>query len=87
MKAIMEENVLKIYFAGALFNSKDLIGNKILAETIERLAPRYKIVLPQDLEQGRASPKSIRDSDLKICSNATWAFSITTEASLIQALS
>lgn len=65
MKTIMEEKALKIYFAGALFNSKDLIGNKILAETIERLAPRYKIVLPQDLEQGRASPKSIRDSDLK----------------------
>lgn len=65
MKAIMEENVLKIYFAGALFNSKDLIGNKILAETIERIAPKYKIILPQDLEQGRASPKNIRDNDLK----------------------
>lgn len=61
----MEEKTLKIYFAGALFNSKDLIGNKLLAQAIETLAPRYKIILPQDLEQGRATPKNIRDNDLK----------------------
>ena len=54
-----------IYFAGSLFNSKDLIGNKYLAHAIETVSDgRYKCVLPQDLQQMAENTKVIRDNDL-----------------------
>ena len=44
----MEKEALKIYFAGDLFDAKDLIGNILLAEAIERQSGgRYKVMLPQ----------------------------------------
>jgi hypothetical protein len=34
----MHDKLLSIYFAGALFNVKDLIGNVFLADAIERIS-------------------------------------------------
>lgn len=61
----MEKKIYKVYFAGGLFSSKDLIGNKLVAEAIMRISGKYKCLLPQDLEQRRATPKEIRDDDIK----------------------
>jgi len=57
---------LKVYFAGALFNHKDLIGNLLLANKItECSSGHYTVVLPQDIEVQDYRAKSIRDNDLK----------------------
>lgn len=54
-----------VYFAGDLFNSKDLLGNAVMADAIFEVSQgRYKCVLPQDLEQNKLNPKAIRDSDI-----------------------
>ncbi len=55
-----------IYFAGALFNHKDLLGNALLADAIDtRSAGAYHCVLPQNLEQTTHRACDIRDQDLK----------------------
>jgi nucleoside 2-deoxyribosyltransferase len=55
-----------IYFAGDLWSHKDLIGNAILADYIEKLSSgRYKCVLPQNLEQSTDRSVDIRNQDLK----------------------
>ncbi len=55
------------YFAGDLFDSKDLVGNALLAEAIFEVSKkRYLPVLPQNLEQRETSAHAIRDNDL-IC--------------------
>jgi len=57
---------LTVYFAGALFDHKDLLGNAALAERIYALsAGRYASVIPQNLEQRDTSPRAIRDQDLR----------------------
>jgi nucleoside 2-deoxyribosyltransferase len=54
-----------IYFAGALFNHKDLTGNALLASFIEQASGgRYRCVLPQDLEQTTSRAVEIRNQDL-----------------------
>ncbi len=54
-----------IYFTGALFNLKDLTGNALLAEAINKLSNRkYQCVIPQDLEQTTDRAQAIRDQDL-----------------------
>ncbi len=54
-----------IYFAGDLFNHKDLIGNLLLAEAIERESgSEYRCVLPQNLEQTSGRSVEIRNQDL-----------------------
>jgi nucleoside 2-deoxyribosyltransferase len=54
-----------VYFAGALFDHKDLLGNAMLASYIEQGAPgRYVCVLPQNLEQATARAVDIRNKDL-----------------------
>lgn len=69
---------LTVYFAGALFNHKDLLGNAALAERIFALSDgRYAPVLPQNLEQRDTSPRAIRDQDLRTlvtCDMAVFAF-------------
>jgi hypothetical protein len=56
---------LSIYFAGALFNHKDLLGNAMLASYIEQEAHgRYVCVLPQHLEQTGTRAVDIRNQDL-----------------------
>ncbi|QYM78641.1 nucleoside 2-deoxyribosyltransferase [Horticoccus luteus] len=55
-----------VYFAGALFTTKDLIGNAYLAEAIyERSHGRYRSVLPQDASPRGRSPQAIRDHALR----------------------
>ena len=54
-----------IYFAGPLFDHKDLIGNAILSSYIENLSQgMYKCVLPQDSEQSTGRLVDIRNQDL-----------------------
>ena len=55
-----------VYFAGELFDHKHLIGNAILAESIERHSDgRYDCVVPQNLEQSTERALHIRNQDLK----------------------
>ena len=55
-----------IYFAGHLFDHKDLAGNALLGSHIdEQSGGRYQCILPQDLEQRGIGPMGIRDQDLK----------------------
>ena len=55
-----------VYFAGDLFNHKDLTGNLLLAEAIERESSRrYVCVLPQHLEQSTSRSIDIRNNDLR----------------------
>ena len=59
-------NTHSIYFAGDLFNHKDLIGNLLLSEAIEKeSAGRYLCVVPQHLEQSTNRSIDIRNSDLR----------------------
>ena len=54
-----------VYFAGDLFNHKDLTGNLLLAEAIARESSgRYVCVLPQHLEQSTSRSIDIRNNDL-----------------------
>jgi hypothetical protein len=54
-----------IYFAGDLFDHKDLIGNALMASYINQVSEgRYRCVLPQDLEQTSARSVDIRNQDL-----------------------
>ena len=60
---MLEQN--SVYFAGDLFNHKDLVGNMLLAEAIERESSgRYHCVLPQHLEQSTSRSIDIRNNDL-----------------------
>ncbi len=55
-----------IYFAGALFDHKELIGNAILATYIDKVsAGKYRCILPQDLEQSTGRAVDIRNQDLR----------------------
>mgnify|MGYP003316862528 CR=1 FL=1 len=54
-----------VYFAGDIFNHKDLTGNLLLAEAIERESSRnFVCVLPQHLEQSTNRSIDIRNNDL-----------------------
>ena len=54
-----------VYFAGDLFNHKDLTGNLLLAEAIERESSKRDFcVLPQHLEQSTSRSIDIRNNDL-----------------------
>ena len=65
----MAERALKIYFAGDLFDAKDLAGNLLLAEALEKASQgRYQVMLPQESESEvkcRTS-QSIRDTDFEL---------------------
>ena len=57
----------QIYFGGDLFDHKDLIGNEILSNYIEKVSEgRYTVYLPQNLEQKDATALDIRNQDLKM---------------------
>ena len=57
----------KVYFAGGLFDHKELSGNMLLAEKIERLsAGRYQVLLPQDFESAQTDATSVRNNDYKL---------------------
>ncbi len=51
-----------VYFAGSLFNHKDLTGNALLAQYIQKCSGnRYRCCLPQDVEQHHTSAREIRN--------------------------
>ena len=65
----MTKRPLKIYFAGDLFDSKDLGGNVMLADAIDELsAGRYQVMLPQngECEVCVRTSQSIRDADFDL---------------------
>ena len=65
----MTERPLKIYFAGDLFDSKDLGGNVMLADAIDKLSDgRYQVMLPQngECEVSVRTSQSIRDADFDL---------------------
>lgn len=65
----MDFPVLKIYFAGDLFDAKDLGGNVLLAAAIEKHSEgRYKVMLPQngECEVKERTSQSIRDADFEL---------------------
>jgi hypothetical protein len=56
------KDVFTIYVGGSLFNHKDLTGNALLAEYIEKCSgSRYRCCLPQNLEQHDTTAPEIRN--------------------------
>ncbi len=54
-----------VYFAGGLFSHKALVGNRLLAASIDRESQgRYQCLLPQHLETGKERAVQIRNGDL-----------------------
>ena len=59
------DNQFTVYFAGSLFNHKDLIGNALLAEYIEKCSDnKYCCCLPQNEEQHQTTALDIRNQDI-----------------------
>ena len=59
------KNVFTIYFGGSLFNHKDLTGNALLAEYIEKCSShKYRCCLPQNVEQHQTTALDIRNQDI-----------------------
>ena len=57
----------RVYWAGDLFNFKDLLGNRMLSEAFDRCAGgSWEAVLPQDNEANSDRSTGIRDSDLEM---------------------
>ncbi len=68
----IRERKLTIYFAGDLFDAKDLGGNFLLAKAIEeKSGNRYQIILPQngESEVKNRTSQSIRDADFEMLYN------------------
>lgn len=68
----MKNPPLKIYFAGGLFDAKELGGNLLLARSIEKYSDgRYLIMLPQDGESevNNRNAVTIRDADFELLFN------------------
>ena len=74
----MEMEHYEVYFAGPLFNHKDLLGNAALAELIfSESGGRFRCALPQDLEPRGEGSRGIRDADiirLLSCDAAIFSF-------------
>ena len=65
----MNQRPLEIYFAGDLFDAKDLGGNLLLADAIEKVSQgKYKVLLPQDgeCEVINRTSRNIRDADFHL---------------------
>ena len=59
------DDSLRVYFAGDIFNHKDLVGNLLLADAIKSVSDgRYHCILPQNLEQTTGRSIDIRNQDL-----------------------
>jgi len=59
------DNPFTVYFGGSLFNHKDLTGNALLAEYIEKCSDNnYRCCLPQNVEQHQTSALDIRNQDI-----------------------
>ena len=68
MQGVFQMQPKKIYFAGDLFDHKDIIGNLLLAQAVEEVSEhRYQVMLPQESESNDArSIAEIRDRDLEM---------------------
>jgi len=56
------KDIFTIYFGGSLFNHKDLTGNALLAEYIEKCSNNsYRCCLPQNVEQHHTTAREIRN--------------------------
>jgi len=56
-----------VYFAGELFNARDLIGNAYLAEAIfDKSHGRFQCVLPQNIEHRSLAAQPVRDRNLRL---------------------
>ena len=56
-----------VYFAGELFDHKDLIGNALIASQIEGLSKkRYRCILPQNTELPTGRTADIRNQDFRL---------------------
>ena len=62
----MDNSQFIIYWAGALFNHKELIGNQILANAVKNLSNgKYNVRLPQNFQtEPSAKAVDIRNADL-----------------------
>lgn len=61
----LQTSMRQIYWAGALFNAKDLIGNHLLAEALQQHAKgQWQCILPQDIELPDQRAAAIRNQDL-----------------------
>ena len=62
----MDKSQTVIYWAGALFNHKEVIGNLTVAKAVENVSDgRYIVKLPQDLQTSpSAAAVDIRNADL-----------------------
>ena len=61
----MGTDSVSVYFAGALFDHKDLLGNAVLADKIREVSGgRYRCVLPQNLQGEDCGAKRVRDADI-----------------------
>lgn len=57
---------IKVFFAGDLFNHKDLVGNIYLADAIREMSGgKYEFFLAQNKVQQKVHHKQIKDQDLK----------------------
>ncbi|MBQ4106517.1 MAG: nucleoside 2-deoxyribosyltransferase [Lentisphaeria bacterium] len=68
----MAERALKVYWAGDLFDAKDLGGNLLLAQAVEEVSGgRYQVCLPQQAEcgAGQRLSRTIRDADFELLFN------------------
>jgi nucleoside 2-deoxyribosyltransferase len=63
----MDKSPIVIYWAGALFNHKELIGNLMLAEAIQNMSDgQFAVRLPQNVQTPpTATAVDIRNADLK----------------------
>jgi len=57
----------RVYWAGPLFDLKELVGNRIPADAFEHQSGgRWQAVLPQESKANEARSNSIRDNDLEM---------------------
>lgn len=57
---------ITLYFGGALFTQKELIGNRLLGKAIESASKgRYQCNLPQNLQQMATHSSEIKNNDLQ----------------------
>lgn len=53
------------YFAGGLFNHKDIVGNLLLSEKVYEVSVgKYESILPQNLEAPEGRAEQIRNNDI-----------------------
>jgi nucleoside 2-deoxyribosyltransferase len=63
--SVTMDDPFTIYFGGSLFNHKDLTGNALLAEYIEKCSDnKYRCCLPQNVEQHQTTAREIRNQDI-----------------------